>query len=132
MYKDSYFEEVVFQQKLEYEQLEEQKISQLQNDIDLEQNIKSIIKKAEDRQKNQIHGSNRSRIKGIKDNRQAEKDKNRKSEQMELNKPKVIKESAKVITFDESNEIGKSDTQKDAKNNRLELLKKIRDEKLGR
>lgn len=132
MYKDSYLEEVVFQQELEYEQLEEQKISQLQNDIDLEQNIKNIIKKAEARQTNQIHGSNSSRIKGIKENRQVEKAENRKSEYIELNKTEVTREPAKVFTFDESDKVNKNEIENDSKNKRLELLKRIRDEKLGK
>ncbi len=132
MYKDLNFEEVVFQQELEYEQSEEQKVKQLQNDIELEQNIKNIISNAEKRQKNQSHSSKSSRIKGIKENRLVEKDENRKSEYFALGESADNKEDSEVISFSVSDEAVKKDVQKESKSSKLELLKKIRDEKLGK
>lgn len=132
MYKDLNLEEVVFQQELEYEQSEEQKVKQLQSDIELEQNIKNIISNAEKRQKNQTQGSKSSRIKGIKENRLAEKDENRKAERFALGESTDIKESAEVVSFSVPDEVAKNETKKESKNSRLELLKKIRDEKLGK
>lgn len=132
MYKYLPLEEVVFQQELEYEQYEEQKVKQLQSDIELEQSIKDILKKAEARQKNQVHVSKRQRIKGIKEDRTTEKEYNRKSEYMELGDLKSEKESAKIISFDEPDEAAKNEQANESKHSKLALLKKIRDEKLGK
>ena len=132
MYKDLQLEEVVFQLELEYEQLEGQKVKQLQNDIELEHNIKNIIKNAEDRQKNQVHTSNSRRIKGIKENRLVEKELNRQSEHFVLGETDRIQEPAKIVDFAGADISIKSEKENGKSNSKLALLKKIRDEKLGK
>lgn len=132
MYKDLPLEEVVFQLELEYEQLEEQKGKQLQNDIELEINIKNIIKKAEENTKNQVHSSNNRRIKGIKENRTIEKEINRQAEHFILGEVNNIQEPAKVVDFAKTDKTDKSEKEISEPNSKLALLKKMRDEKLGK
>ncbi len=130
MYKDFMLEEVAFQQELENEQFEDNRQNQLQNDVELEHNIKNIISKAEQRIETQVHGTNRSRLKNIKANRLEEKEANRKNEYFELDKKDKNADAPIIDIFDIENT--KTSNLDKPTSSKLELLKKIRDEKLGK
>jgi hypothetical protein len=130
MYKGFMYEEVVFQQELEREHFEQHRQNQLQNDVELEHNINKIIKKAQERVKIQPLESKKRKVKNIKENRSLEKESNRRKEYFELEKDKDSPNNAIVTDFP----IISTAREKDESSikNKLELLRKMRDEKLGK
>jgi hypothetical protein len=130
MYKGFMYEEVVFQQELEREHFEQHRQNQLQNDVELEHNINKIIKKDQERVKIQPLESKKRKVKNIKENRSLEKESNRRKEYFELEKDKDSPNNAIVTDFP----IISTAREKDESSikNKLELLRKMRDEKLGK
>lgn len=126
-YKGSMLEEVIFDNELLAELKKESIREQNQLDINLENNINDIIKRAKKEKQNAaVSGeSENKQIKGIKENRKSEKEQNRIQEAFILGKNKTATESS-VIKL--SNIREEPDRESSSKNKIMEMLKKKRDE----
>ncbi len=130
MYKDMSFEEIVFSHELENEIKDAYTDYNNQNKVDLEMNIKTIIKQATDRTKGKNNNSDKGRLKNIRENRANEKQFNRQIEAFELNEFKNIKEldrATKTFKKEDTNQ-----EQSFMPKSKLDLLKRKRDEKIGK
>jgi hypothetical protein len=130
-YKDCYFEEIIFQQELKRELIEMESSQQTQLNIDLDKEIEDIIKGAKEEKDRTITEtiSKSKKLKGIKENRQLEKEINRFEEAFEIGK-KENKEGI-VKQFNKTTE--KEKEQKDTNHEMLmNKLRKKRDESLGK
>lgn len=130
MYKNLQLEEIVFCYELENEIKESYTDYNNQNKVDLEMNIKNIIKKATDKTKGKSNKSDISRLKNIRENRADEKQINRQIEAFELNKFKNVKApNVDTRTFEKENI---DQNQSFMPKSKLDLLKRKRDEKIGK
>lgn len=130
-YKDCLFEEIVFQQELKRELIDLESNQQAQLNIDLDKEIEDIVKRAKEAKDRTITEttSKAKKIKGIKENRQLEKEFNRLEEAFEIGKKE--NEEGIVKQFNKSTE--KEEEQKDTTREMLmEKIIKKRDEMLGK
>lgn len=128
-YKGNYLEEIVFQEELKNELTKLELNRQNQNIADLDNEIDSIISKAEnEKNKSRIEKQSKSsQLKNIRKNRSIEKEINRENESFELGK-----EEEKEGTLTNINKNKYEDNEEPKTLNKLQLLKKKRDEKLGK
>ncbi|MGF7060514.1 hypothetical protein [Brassicibacter mesophilus] len=130
-YKDHLLEEIIFQQELKEELIDRESIQQTQLNIDLDKEIEHIVKKAEKKRKITVveTTSKTRKIKGIKENRQLEKELNRIDEAFEIGK----KENKEGIIKEFNKKTEKKEEQKDIRHEMImSKLRKKRDESLGK
>lgn len=130
-YKDCIIEEVVFNQELISELKEMQRNKQNQFDIDIDNEIEKIVKKAKKEKSKELNYaiSNNKKLKGIKKNRAVEKEINRENEAFEIaEETKNADKVAEVIELPSTNkELGEKEIT--AKDKLMEKLRKKRDER---
>lgn len=127
-FKGTFLEEIEFFQELREELKKEETINQIENTIQIDAEIESIIKEAVAGKKSTVptNVSKSEKIKGIRVNRQAEKIMNRKLENFDL-VDKVNEKPTQVVEF--TSKPAKSETLPKKSNSRLmEKLMKKRDE----
>lgn len=123
-YKDLSLEEVLFMNAVDAEQISKQKKEQNQINVNLEDKIENIIKKAKNEEKLSINKSDTSRRKEIRKNREIEKENNRRNESFELDiRPKVHNSKTVELKIKENVYKPKS---------KIELLRKSRDIERGK
>lgn len=130
-YKDCIFEEIIFQQELNRELIEVESNQQAQLNIDLDKEIEDIVKGAKEAKGKTITEttSKAKKLKGIKENRQLEKEINRFEEAFEIGK----KEDEEGIIKQFCKSAEKEEEQKDTMRETLMTkLIKERDERLGK
>ncbi|MBY6838325.1 DDE-type integrase/transposase/recombinase [Clostridium botulinum] len=129
-YKDCILEEIIFNEELVTELKEKEIKEQNQNNIDLEKEIEKIVNKAKSEKENDVdyNKSSAQKLKGIKRNRNVEKQINREGEgfylgQQSDNQANKIAEVIELVKPDEAKE-------ETSGNNRLmEMIKRKRNEK---
>ena len=130
-YKDCILEEIVFNQELISELKEMQRNKQNQFDIDIDNEIEKIVKKAKKEKSKELNYvlSNNKKLKGIKKNRAVEKEINRENEAFEIaEETKNADKVAEVIELPSTNkELGEKEIT--AKDRLMEKLRKKRDER---
>lgn len=130
-YKDCLLEEIIFNEEFTSELKEKHLREQTQNNIDLDKEIKKIVKEAQkEKQSSVIYGeSNNKKLKGIKNNRLVEKEVNRVSESFELGEEKSkVKEKATIIELPKKTEEYEA-KELTGKDRLMEKLRQKRDEK---
>lgn len=130
-YKDCILEEIIFNFEFISELEEMQKDNQNQLNIDIDNEIRKIVKKAQiAKSKGLDYGMSKSkRVKGIKDNRAVEKEINRKKESFRIEEEtKSSDKISEVINLPNPNE--KLEEKSNIGNSRImEMIKKKRDER---
>lgn len=131
-YKNRSIEEINY--LVEYEKIMHKKNieKETQSKVDLMSDIEAIVKSAEKKTKNvQVPGESKtSKLKGIRDNRKVEKERNRETESFELDKVD-LDDASKIISLEtkkeNNNDIGDNEDVVDE----IELLRRIQKEKLN-
>lgn len=128
-FKGLSIEEIIFEKELNGEIIEFNRDNQNQLNLDLEVNIKNIIKQAKEKKCTQSRESKSMRIKNIKKNRNDEKVNNRKNEYYELDSS-----NEKSNNFNNGNKECKYNSCNNEihNENKIELLKMIRNENIER
>lgn len=126
-YKDNSLDEVEFYKQLLQEVKSNEKNQQLENTVNTDSAIESIIKEATNQKKNtvNINQTKAEKIKNIKVNRQAEKLMNRQEEQFDLNAEKNLGK-AEIVSF------RKEEANQQPSSRLMNKLRKKRDEQLGK
>lgn len=123
-YKNLCFEEVLFMNRLDTEQISTQRREEKQLNVNLEDRIEKIIDKAKDYKRFSNKNSDTTRTKGIRKNREIEKENNRKNESFELGvRPKIS--NSEIIDIHEENENYKPKSK-------IDLLRRSRDRERGK
>ncbi|MBD7911971.1 Mu transposase C-terminal domain-containing protein [Clostridium cibarium] len=121
-YRDLSIEEITFLQELEKESINDYQDKQNQVHVDNIESAEKIIGKAKERAKFISSHSDAKRIKGIRENRMQEKEEIRSNEGFELERlSNKIKKPKDYVDVDNSEQLSK-----------IDILKKVRGEKVGR
>ncbi|NMM62207.1 transposase [Clostridium sp. P21] len=130
-YKDCILEEIILNFELISELKEMQKSNQNQLNVDIDNEIRKIVKKAQIAKSKELdYGMSKSkRVKGIKDNRAVEKEFNREKESFRIEEEaKSSDKISEVISLPKINE--KLEKKSNIGNSRImEMIKKKRDER---
>lgn len=121
-YKDCLLEEIILNEELEAELKEMQMKEQNQNNIDLDKEIKKIVKKAEIQKEKDVdyNESSAQKLKGIRRNRLVEKELNRESEGFNLGQD--------ITTADKIAEVINLPREKTGNERLMELIMRKRNE----
>lgn len=131
-FKGTFFEEIEFFQELREELKKAETINQIENTINVDAEIESIIEEAVTEKESTVptNISKSEKVKDIRVNRQAEKIMNRNLEKFDL-VDKVNEQPAQVVEF--TSKPAKSEALPKKSNSRLmEKIKKKRDEEFGK
>ncbi|MEJ8555166.1 Mu transposase C-terminal domain-containing protein [Tepidibacter sp. Z1-5] len=130
-YKGCLLEEIIFQEELKEELIDWESNKQSQFNIDLDKEIEDIVKNAKKEKDRTVTEttSKAKKIKGIKENRQLEKELNRIEEAFEIGKEENKEGIVKQFNKDDENK----EEQKDTRHGSLmDKIRKKRDESLGK
>ncbi|MCT4507733.1 MAG: transposase family protein [Tepidibacter sp.] len=130
-YKDCLLEEIIFQEELKKELIAWESNKQSQFNIDLDKEIEDIVKNAKKEKDRTVTEttSKAKKIKGIKENRQLEKELNRIEEAFEIGKEENKEGIVKQFNKADENKEEQKDTRRVMLMNRL---REKRDERLGK
>jgi hypothetical protein len=130
-YKDCLLEEIIFQEELKKELIAWESNKQSQFNIDLDKEIEHIVKNAKKEKDRTVTEttSKAKKIKGIKENRQLEKELNRIEEAFEIGKEENKEGIVKQFNKADENKEEQKDTRRVMLMNRL---REKRDERLGK